>query len=334
MNYKQFEDKKILITGVGGFIGSATANMILNNSNNSIIYGIDEMNDYYDINIKNNNIHNLHKFNKYNERFIFFQRTIDGNCMNELFNINIRPDYIIHLAARAGVRKSMEEPQLYVTSNINSTIDIFNFAYKCNCKHVIYASSSSVYGKRNNMDSFNENDLTNTPISHYAVTKITTELIAHVYSYNYNIKTTGLRFFTVYGPNSRPDMAPYKFITKILNDEVIDKYGDGTSFRSYTYIDDIVDGILLSVFRCNGDLCEVYNLGNIEQISLNEFISIIEKYIGKKAKINQLDKQLGDVDATIANIDKAKLHFNYNPKISFDEGIEKSIKFFKDVLKN
>jgi len=132
LNYTQFEDKKILITGVGGFIGNATANMILNNSNNSIIYGIDEMNDYYDINIKNNNIHNLHKFNKYNERFIFFQRTIDRNCMNELFNINIRPDYIIHLAARAGVRKSMEEPQLYVTSNINSTIDIFNFAHKCN----------------------------------------------------------------------------------------------------------------------------------------------------------------------------------------------------------
>ena len=225
----------------------------------------------------------------------------------------------------AGVRYSIENPNIYFDINVNGFINILEQAIKNNVKKVVYASSSSVYGLNSKVP-FTETDIIDKCNSPYAASKYTMEILAQTYNQLYNLSLIGLRFFTVYGPRGRPDMAPYKFLTAINNQEKFNKYGDGKSSRDYTYIDDIIDGIILSLENDNIN-CAIYNLGNSIPISLNKFIETCENIIGKKAIYNQINKQIGDVPITYANIDKAKNELNYSPKISLLEGLKKTYEY-------
>jgi UDP-glucuronate 4-epimerase len=311
--------KKILITGCAGFIGSHTTEFLL--KNNYIVYGIDNLNNYYDINIKLNNLKIL---NKYNNFYFKKEDICDTNIISE-----IKPDIIIHLASMAGVRYSIINPDVYVKVNINGFIHILQECVKNNINNIIFASSSSVYGLNTKLP-FNENDIISTCNSPYACSKMAMELYAKTYSQLYNLHCVGLRFFTVYGSRGRPDMAPDKFLKAIDKNEPIDKFGDGTSMRDYTFIDDIVNGIYSVMINIEKFKYEVFNLGNSTPIKLNNFINICENIIGKKAIINQIDNQLGDVPNTYADINKAKKYLNYNPQISLEEGLKRTYKYIKD----
>ena len=298
---------KILITGVAGFIGHHTALKLLKEGYEVI--GIDNLNNYYDSNLKKYNLSLLNKFKK----FIFEKGDIiESNCIDKY-----KPEKVIHLAAMAGVRYSLKNPKLYCRVNIEGTVNLLEQAKNNNVELFIYASSSSVYG--NKSGKFKESDVLKPPESIYAATKRSKEMMADLYNRLYGLRVIGLRFFTVYGPRGRPDMAPRKFMEKIINEETIDKYGDGSSYRSYTYIDDIVDGIYNSL---NSNLNnEILNLGNDKTVDLNTFISKMEKACLKKAKINQMSEQIGDVNGTNADISKSKRMINFNPKINLDEGL-------------
>ena len=302
---------KILITGCAGFIGSHTCEQLLKNGN--IILGIDNLNDYYSIEQKETNLEILKKYSN----FTFLKEDI----RNTKEILNWHPDTVLHLAAMAGVRYSLENPQLYSDININGFINILEQCKLINCK-LVYASSSSVYGLNTKVP-FSEEDTIEKCNSPYACSKRAKEIYAQMYSQVYNLSTIGLRFFTVYGPRGRPDMAPYKFLNKISNEISIDKYGNGTSSRDYTYISDIVSGII-SAINCNKK-CEIYNLGNSNPVSLNEFIKTCEEVTGKSAIINQMDEQMGDVPHTYADISKAKKDLGYCPKVCLKEGLEKCI---------
>jgi UDP-glucuronate 4-epimerase len=302
----------ILVTGCAGFIGSHLCEKLLKDTN-IVVIGLDNINDYYDINQKLDNLYILKKYTN----FIFEQQDIiNTNIINEK-----KPDIVIHLAALAGVRNSINNPTSYIRNNIEGHTNLIEQSVKNNVKLFIYASSSSVYGNNVKVP-YNEDDNINNLNSPYALTKYTCENISKLYSKLYDISTIGLRFFTVYGPRGRPDMAPYKFLHKLINNEKIDKYGDGSSYRDYTYIDDIVNGILGAVKNKNNVKCEIYNLGNSKTYSLNDFIQICEKTTNKKAIINYMDDQKGDVEKTYSNINKAKQDLDYNPKVNLEEGLK------------
>lgn len=304
--------KKILVTGCAGFIGFHTTKYLL--ENNYQVLGIDILNNYYDISIKKNNIKLLQKYNN----FRFYQEDIQDTKIISKF----RPYKIIHLASMAGVRNSIQNPKIYCDVNIKGFIHLLEESVKNNVKHFVYASSSSVYGLNTKIP-FEESDKIESCNSPYACSKIAMEIFAKTYSQLYNISCIGLRFFTVYGPYGRPDMAPYKFIDAIMNGKKLDKFGDGSSSRDYTFIDDIVDGIMAALENKKEKKCEIYNLGNSDPVSLNEFIKTCEEICGKKAIINQLGNQLGDVPITFASIEKAKCDLDYNPKIKLKEGLKK-----------
>jgi len=221
----------------------------------------------------------------------------------------------------AGVRYSIEHPDVYVDVNINGFINILEQVRKTNVKQVVYASSSSVYGLNKKVP-FSESDAIETPNSPYACSKMAMELYAKTYHQLYNLNLIGLRFLTVYGPRGRPDMAPYKFLTAIKNQTNFYKYGEGTSSRDYTYIDDIVSGVVSACDNKNKIKCEVYNLGNSSPVSLNEFIKLCEKVANKKAIYEQIGDQLGDVPHTYADITKAKKDLDYEPKITLEKGLK------------
>ena len=303
----------VLVTGCAGFIGCHVCERLLKN-NDIIIYGIDNLNNYYDVNLKKNNLEILKKYNN----FIFKKEDI---CNTKIIS-ETKPDKIIHLASMAGVRFSIKNPDIYIKVNIQGFIHILEEARKNNVKHIVYASSSSVYGLNKKIP-FSEDDKIESCNSPYACSKMSMELFAKTYFQLYDISNIGLRFFTVYGPRGRPDMAPYKFINAIKNELEFKKYGDGTSSRDFTYIDDIVDGIISAYENKNNIKCEIYNLGNSEPISLNDFIKTCEKVCNKKAKYEEIENQLGDVPHTCANINKAKKDLNYNPKIKLDEGLRR-----------
>ena len=305
---------KILVTGCAGFIGSHTCEKLLKDGN--IILGIDNLNDYYSIEQKSSNIEILKKY----ANFTFLKEDIKNT--KEI--LNWHPDVVLHLAAMAGVRYSLENPKLYSDININGFINILEQCRLINCK-LVYASSSSVYGLNTKVP-FSEDDPIEKCNSPYACSKRAKEIYAQMYSQVYNLSTIGLRFFTVYGPRGRPDMAPYKFLNKISNEISIDKYGNGTSSRDYTYISDIVSGII-SAIHCNKK-CEIYNLGNSSPVSLNEFIKTCEEVTGKVAIINQMDEQMGDVPHTYADISKAKKDLGYCPKVCLKKGINKTFNNF------
>lgn len=301
---------KVLVTGCAGFIGSHTCEFLLKRGDT--VLGIDNLNDYYDVERKKENLEVLNKY----ENFEFMKEDIRTTKVIEEW----KPDKICHLASMAGVRYSIENPEVYVDVNINGFINILEQARKVGVKQIVYASSSSVYGLNKKVP-FCESDPIETPNSPYACSKMAMELYAKTYHQLYNLNMIGLRFFTVYGPRGRPDMAPYKFLKAIKDGTKFYKYGDGTSTRDYTYVSDIVSGVVASIDNKKKLKCEVYNLGNSSPVSLNEFIELCEKVVGKKANYEQIGNQLGDVPHTFADISKAKRDLDYEPKVKLKNGL-------------
>jgi UDP-glucuronate 4-epimerase len=304
---------KILVTGCAGFIGSHVSEKLLQLGYKVI--GIDNINDYYDPMQK---IKNLEILNKYENFYFSKEDIVTTNIINDT-----KPDRICHLAAMAGVRYSLEHPKEYIKVNIEGFINLLEQAVKNKVSNFVYASSSSVYGLNKKIP-FSETDEIVSCNSPYAASKRSMEVFASTYNQLYNLPLIGLRFFTVYGPRGRPDMAPYKFLKAVLKGDEFKKYGDGTSMRDYTYISDIVDGIISSLVNNKSISCEVINLGNSSPVSLNEFIETCEDVTNKKAHYKQVENQLGDVPVTYANISKAKDLLDYEPKVNLKDGLTKT----------
>jgi UDP-glucuronate 4-epimerase len=328
---------KILITGSAGFIGYHLAQSLLLDNNISVI-GIDNINDYYDTKLKKSRLANLKNIN-----FSFYQIDIsDKFSLDALFADNDF-DVVVNLAAQAGVRYSITHPEKYIESNILGFNNILEACRKKNIKNLVYASSSSVYGM-NTIMPFSEDDEVNHPISLYAATKKSNELMAHTYSHLYDIPTTGLRFFTVYGPWGRPDMAYFSFTKSIIEGKPIKVFNNGNMMRDFTYIDDIVDGIKKVIndpakpnAKWNSESpnpssslapYRILNLGNNNPIPLNEFIKAIEEATEKDAIIEYLPMQPGDVEKTYANIDKMKHLYNFKPATSIRKGINNFVDWY------
>ncbi len=326
---------KVLITGVAGFIGFHLTLSLLDQDNEVI--GVDNLNDYYDPALKQNRLNEISKHSKFS-KFKFIKTDIsDKESMQKLFKENSF-DIVVNLAAQAGVRYSIENPHAYVESNLVGFMNILEGCRNGSVKHLVYASSSSVYGM-NVKQPFSTADRTDFPISLYAATKKSNELMAYTYSHLYNIPTTGLRFFTVYGPFGRPDMAYYKFTKAILNGDPIDVFNNGVMKRDFTYIDDIIEGVIRVIntipdprynkYTAAKPRYRLYNIGNNQPITLRNFISSIEKACGKRANINLLPMQPGDVPITFADVDELASEINFKPNTSVDEGIEKFVKWYQ-----
>jgi UDP-glucuronate 4-epimerase len=315
----------ILVTGCAGFIGSHTTKALLKKGYRVI--GVDNLNDYYNPKWKQQNLKQF----EHEDNFTFYR--LDITHQKDLEKVfkqaqeqEQKIDKIVHLAARAGVRPSIKQPLLYEKVNVGGTLNLLELAREYQVPHFIFASSSSVYGNQKKVP-FSETDPVNQPVSPYAATKKAGEMLCYTYAHLYNIKTTCLRFFTVYGPAGRPDMAPYLFTKAILEGKLINKFGDGTTKRDYTYIDDIVAGIL-AVVKKQFEF-EIFNLGNNQPVSLNEFIGLLEKITGKKAKINQMGMQPGDVEITYADIEKAQKLLGYEPRTSFKDGLTQFVQWYR-----
>ena len=300
------------MTGCAGFIGSHLCEYLIKNNYNVI--GVDNINSYYDTQRKYNNLKILEEY----KNFKFYKEDIRDTQII----LNQKPDIVVHLAGMAGVRYSIENPMEYMDVNVKGYVNLLEQAVKVNVKKFLFASSSSVYGENHTIP-FKETDIINKQKSPYASSKKFMEELSTLYNKMYNINIVAFRFFTVYGPRGRPDMAPYKFLSKIKNGTPIDKYGDGKSMRDYTYIDDIVGGIYGGIVH---DITgfEIFNLGNSTPVSLNNFIEKCEKVCGKKAIINQMGMQQGDVEITFADISKSKEMLGYNPITKLDEGLTKA----------
>lgn len=303
---------KILVTGCAGFISFHLISKLCQRGDEVI--GIDNLNDYYSKDKKLNNLKDLEKYPNFS-----FQQ--DDLITTQIMRYH-KFDVVINIGAMAGVRNSLDNPEIYMSTNVEGQIHLLKECVDSGVKHFVYASSSSVYGCNDKVP-FSEDDQLNFINSPYACSKACTEMIAKLYNRLYDISVIGLRFFTVYGPRGRPDMAPYKFLTSIMNNKPIDKYGDGNTYRDYTYVEDIVDGVIGAIDNKKEKKCEVYNLGNGNPITLNKFIEICENVTNKKAIINNLPEQMGDVPATFADITKARNDLDYNPTVSFEEGIKK-----------
>ncbi|MBC8181205.1 GDP-mannose 4,6-dehydratase [candidate division KSB1 bacterium] len=310
-----------LITGGAGFIGSHLSERLLSEGHE--ILCIDNFNDYYDPKIKEKNLKVSQDYNNFR---LIPGDILDEELLDKIFRQN-QFDGIIHLAARAGVRPSVLQPKLYEEVNIRGTLNLLEQAKNKNIKKIILASSSSVYGNNKKVP-FSESDPVDNPISPYAATKKACELIAYTYSTLYDISISCLRFFTVYGPRQRPDMAIHKFTKLIASGEEIPVFGDGKVKRDFTYYSDIIDGLVRSIDRCNG--YNIYNLGESQVIELMDLVSLIEKYLGKKAKINWQPRQPGDVEITYADVTKAKNELDYNPQVNIETGIKQFIKWFEE----
>lgn len=316
--------KNYLITGGAGFIGSSLADNLLKENNRVIV--IDNFCDFYDPKLKENNITKALS----NPNYKLYRRDIrDKEALKEIFDNN-QIDCVIHLAAMAGVRPSIENPILYQEVNCVGTQNILEEMKSHNVLNLVMASSSSVYGNTKEVP-FSENMVVDYAISPYAATKKANEVMTHVYHKLHGMNVIMLRFFTVYGPKQRPDLAINKFTRLMLNNEEIPMFGDGTTSRDYTYIDDIVSGIKASMnyVEKNSDVYEIINLGNSSPISLKEMINTIGEVLGVTPKINTLPMQPGDVDRTYADTTKAKNILNYEPKTSFKTGIEKFVEWYK-----
>ena len=317
---------KILVTGCAGFIGFHLTKALLKKKID--VYGLDNLNNYYDLTLKKSRLNILKK----NNQFKF--KKLDIKNFTKLLNFlrKIKPNIIINLAAQAGVRYSFKNPQTYIDSNIKGFINVLEVAKNIDCKNLIYASSSSVYGDNKNIP-FRENQLTDTPKQIYSISKKTNEYIAKIYSKFYNINCIGLRFFTVYGPYGRPDMALFKFVKNIYLNKPIDLYNYGNHKRDFTYIDDTIKAIMLIIDKMKLNkfygINKIYNVSKGKGEKLIDFLKIIEKKIGKKANINYLSMQNGDMKNTHGSISKIKKDYNFNPKTTIDNGIEKFVNWYK-----
>ncbi|MCH9756769.1 MAG: NAD-dependent epimerase [Gammaproteobacteria bacterium] len=329
---------KILVTGCAGFIGMHTAMQLLTQGIH--VVGIDNLNDYYDPSLKEDRLKHLLS----NEHFKFYQGDIaDRHLVMEVFQQE-KPERIIHLAAQAGVRYSLENPYAYIDSNIQGFINILEGCRQNVVEHLVYASSSSVYGANTKLP-FHESHSTAHPVSLYAATKKANELMAHTYSHLYQIPTTGLRFFTVYGPWGRPDMAFFKFTRAMLSGETIEIYNHGEMVRDFTYIDDIVEGIIQVANQppvphpefdtMNPDPAisncpyRIFNIGNNSSVQLMDYISALETTLGVNAKKRFLPMQKGDVTATMANVDALYEHTGFKPQTSIVTGITKFVDWYR-----
>lgn len=317
--------KKILVTGAAGFIGSHVAKALLKRGDS--VVGVDNLNDYYDVNLKKDRIE---KFIGKEKNFVFVKADFsDYNSMEKIFK-KYKFDVICHLGAQAGVRYSIENPFAYEKSNALGTLVMFELARRYNVPKVVFASSSSVYGN-NKKTPFSVKDNVDLPISLYAATKKYNELQAHTYHHLYGIKMTGLRFFTVYGPWGRPDMALFKFTKKIMNGEPIEVYNNGDMKRDFTYIDDAVFGVIAAIDK-NFEY-KIFNLGNSDTVELKYFIECIEKQLGKKAKKKMLPMQMGDVKETFADIEESRKELGFKPKTKIEKGIKEFVKWYKEYYK-
>ena len=332
----------ILITGSAGFIGFKTASKLLERGEDVI--GVDNHNNYYDPKLKFSRVKILNKFKNYNHYIIDIS---NKKKFKEIFN-NHKIIKVINLAAQAGVRYSIENPLAYIKSNIVGFANLLENCRNFEIKNLVYASSSSVYGANTKLP-FSEQDSVNHPLSVYAASKKSNELMAHAYSYLYQIPTTGVRFFTVYGPWGRPDMALFKFTKNIIENKPIDVFNNGNHTRDFTYIDDIVEGLIrildkpaLINPRWSGKVPDpstssspwrIYNIGNHKPVKLMDYISALELKLGKKAKLNYLPMQIGDVSDTNANIDSLKKQFKYRPSTPIKTGISNFVNWYKDYYK-
>ncbi len=315
---------KILVTGSAGFIGYSLCTSLLNDGYE--VLGIDNLNGYYDVSLKKSRLNNLKSF----DNFSFDELDLNSRKSLEQSFKKFKPLKVINLAAQAGVRYSIENPYAYIEANISGFINIIELCRHSNVENFVYASSSSVYGGNEKIP-FSVEDRVDNPISLYAATKLSNELIANSYSNLYGLNTTGLRFFTVYGPWGRPDMAMFIFINKILSNEKLPVFNHGKMKRDFTYIDDIVAGTRSAIDKNFN--CEVFNLGNNKSEELMYLISLIEKNLDKKAKIELLPMQLGDVKESFADIEKSKKMLNYEPSTNIEVGVRKLISWYLDYYK-
>ncbi len=348
---------KILITGVAGFIGFHTANKFINEGFD--VVGLDSINNYYDVKLKYSRLQEtginkdkitygkLTKSDKFNNYQFIKLQLEDKEEILQLFKEQ-KFDYVCHLAAQAGVRYSIENPYVYFHSNINGFLNIIEAGKQTNIKHLVYASSSSVYGLNEEMP-FSTSHNVDHPISLYAATKKSDELIAHAYSHLFKIPTTGLRFFTVYGPWGRPDMALFLFTKAIIEDKPINIYNNGDMMRDFTYVDDIVEGILrvtrhpakTETKKTGTELdpalstapYKIYNIGNGNPVQLMDYVKAVETALGKDAKKNFMPMQPGDVQKTYADVDSLKKDFGYKPNTTINVGVTKFIDWYKMYYK-
>ena len=333
------KNKTILVTGSAGFIGFHLSKRLLDNGDK--VVGIDNLNEYYDVSLKEARLNVLKGYNA----FSFYKISLEDN--NDVQDIFSKHTFytVINLAAQAGVRYSLTNPYVYVNSNIVGFLNILEACRHNSVKHLLYASSSSVYGANTKMP-FSVHHNVDHPVSLYAATKKSNELMAHAYSHLYGLPTTGIRFFTVYGPWGRPDMALFIFTGKILNGEPIQVFNYGKMKRDFTYIDDIVEGIVRLIDKVpnanpvwSGDKPDpgtsytpykIYNIGNNQSVELMHFINILEKALGKEAKKEFLPMQLGDVPETYADVDDLMKDIGFKPKTSIEEGIAKFVEWYKE----
>ncbi len=330
-------DGNILVTGAAGFIGAALCKKLIKNGLK--VVGIDNLNDYYDANLKKKRIEIINQLNIKNKLSWNFYKCDISNAtsLKNIFS-KFNPTIVINLAAQAGVRYSLTYPEKYITSNLVGFSNILENCIRHEVEHLIFASSSSVYGGNKEIP-FSEDQNVDNPVSLYGATKKSNELMAHAYSHLYNFPVTGLRFFTVYGPWGRPDMAPMKFTKSILNKQPIDIYNNGNLSRDFTYIDDIIQGIYrccfkpATIFKNKSSYSlapyRVFNIGSGNPIKLMDFINLLEKKLDIKAVKNFLPMQKGDVFETFANTENLRKWINYKPNTNLDEGLDKFVEWYK-----
>ena len=330
---KQLENKKTyLITGAAGFIGFFLAKSLLEQGVRVI--GFDNLNDYYEVSLKKNRLKELEVYDK----FIFIKG--DLSVEQEVFHVfeTYKPHIVVNLAAQAGVRYSIDNPKAYMESNMMGFFHILEACRRYPVEHLVFASSSSVYGENDKIP-FSVEDKVDYPVSLYAATKKSNELMAHAYSKLYKIPVTGLRFFTVYGPMGRPDMAYFKFAKKIMAGQEIEIYNNGEMYRDFTYIDDIVTGIC-NLLCCppkeneKGVAYRIYNIGNNQPEKLMDFISVLEKSLGREAKKVFLPMQPGDVPRTYADVEDLIRDFDFKPSTTIEEGLGAFAQWFKEYYKD
>ena len=330
---------KILVTGTAGFIGSTLALRLLQRGDEVI--GVDNLNDYYDVNLKIARLERLKAFDNFHDVRVDIQ---DVAGMDTLFKKE-KPQRVVHLAAQAGVRYSLENPRAYIDANVHGTLNVLEGCRYNNVEHLVFASTSSVYGSNTNMP-FSVHDNVDHPVSLYAATKKANELMAHNYAHLFKIPCTGLRFFTVYGPWGRPDMALFLFTKNILAGKPIDVFNHGNHTRDFTYVDDIVEGVLRSLDQVatpsanwDGDKPDpatsnapyrIYNIGSNSPVQLSRYIEVLENNLGKKAIKNLLPLQPGDVPDTYANVDALVQDVGYKPETTIDVGIKNFVEWYLD----
>jgi UDP-glucuronate 4-epimerase len=333
---------RVLVTGAAGFIGFHTANALLQRGDE--IVGLDNLSAYYDVTLKEARLKNLAS----HRNFRFIKADLKDRGAIETAFREHRPQRVVHLAAQAGVRHSLTHPHDYGDANLTGFLNLLEACRHGKVEHLLFASSSSVYGA-NTRTPFSVHDNVDHPVSLYAATKKANELMAHAYAHLYALPVTGLRFFTVYGPWGRPDMSPFLFAGKILKGEPIDVFNHGQHQRDFTYIDDVVEGVVRTLDlvpqpdpKWSGDKPDpassnapyrLYNIGNHTPVGLMDYIAIIEKAVGRKAKLNFLPKQPGDVDATFADVSELKAATGFEPKTPLADGIAKFVAWYRDYYK-